>query len=71
MKTCSLDDFMTEMQPWLDNDHIRKAYINEDGHFILKFRDGMKNVYNIDDCSRDHIEEILKDLAGRGIATTA
>ena len=71
MKTCNLDDFMTEMQPWLDSDHIRKAYLDDKGHFTLRFRDGMKNVYNIDDCSKGHIDEILKDLTKRGIATAA
>lgn len=71
MKTCNLDDFMAELNPWLDNDHIRKAYLDDNGHFVLRFRDGMKNIYNIDDCSNGHIKEILKDLAKRGIATTA
>lgn len=71
MKTCSLDDFITEMQPWLDNDHIRKAYLDEQGHFVLQFQDAMQKVYNINDCNREHVEEILKDLAHRGIVTTA
>lgn len=71
MKTCSLDDFLTEMQPWLENDYIRKAHLDDNGHFVLLFRDGMKNLYNIDDCNQGHIDQILKDLAARGIATTA
>ncbi len=71
MKTCSLDDFMNEMQPWLDREHIRKAYINEHGHFVIQFEDAMEKVYNIDDCNREHIEEILKDLADKGIITSA
>ncbi len=71
MKTCNLDDFLTELQPWLDNNHIRKAHVDEQGHFVLLFRDGMKNVYNIDDCNRSHIDKILKDLASRGISTSA
>ncbi|MEN8258926.1 MAG: hypothetical protein ABFS09_13785 [Thermodesulfobacteriota bacterium] len=71
MKRCSLDDFMTELEPWLNNDHIRKAQVDEQGHFVLHFRDGMKNVYNIDDCNREHIAKILDDLGAKGIATTA
>ncbi|PLX47484.1 MAG: hypothetical protein C0613_13750 [Desulfobulbaceae bacterium] len=71
MKTCSLDDFMTELQPWLDSNHIRKALVDDKGHFVLHFQDGMKNVYNIDDCNRQHIDDILKDLAARGITTEA
>jgi hypothetical protein len=59
------------MQPWLDNDHIRKAYLNKQGHFVLQFQDAMEKVYIIDDCNRNHIDKILKDLADRGISTTA
>ena len=62
---------MKEMQPWLDNDHIRKAHLDDKGHFVLHFQDGMKNVYDVDDCSHGHVEQILKDLAARGISTTA
>ncbi len=69
MKTCSLNDFMAEMQPWLDKDHIRGAEIDEKGHFILHFLDGMKNVYIIDDCNREQINQVLKDLKTKGIAT--
>lgn len=70
MKTCSLIDFLEELKPWLDKDHIRKAEIDEKGHFILHFLDGMKNVYNIDDCNREQINKILKDLKGKGIQTS-
>ncbi len=71
MKRCSLIDFMEEMQPWLDKDHIRKAHLDEQGHFVLHFQDGMKNVYQIDDCNIQQVTKILKDLAARGISTTA
>lgn len=67
METCCLKDFMEELKPWLDNDHIRKVHINEKGHFILYFRDGMKNVYSIDDCNRSQITEVLKTLKNKGI----
>jgi hypothetical protein len=69
MKTCSLDDFMAEMQPWLDTDHLRNAHLNEHGHFVLQFQDGMQKVYDIDDCNLEHVRKILKDLAARGIST--
>ena len=48
MKTCSLNDFLQELNPWLDKDHIKEAFIDEKGHFALIFQDGMKNVYAID-----------------------
>ena len=67
MKTCSLHDFMTEINPWLDKDHIKAAHLDAKGHFVLQFRDGMKNVYHIDDCSETQIKKVLKDLQARGI----
>lgn len=68
MKKCSLNDFMEEIKPWLDKDHIRRAQIDDEGHFVLHFLDGMHNVYHIDDCNRAQVEEVLADLKKKGIA---
>ncbi|MBI4792517.1 MAG: hypothetical protein HY789_07315 [Deltaproteobacteria bacterium] len=67
MKTCSLNDFMEELKPWLDKNHIRKAARDENGHFIVHFVDGMKNVYHIDDCNDAQIKDMMKKLKSRGI----
>ena len=67
MKTCSLNDFMTEINPWLDRDYIREAHLDDNGHFVLVFVDGMKNVYHIDDCNEAQVKEVLKDLKSKGI----
>ena len=70
MKSCSLNDFMQEIGPWLDKDYIREAHLDDKGHFVLVFVDGMKNVYYIDDCNEAQIKKVLRDLKGRGIAVT-
>jgi hypothetical protein len=67
MKTCSLKDFMQELKPWLDTNHIRKALRDENGHFIVHFVDGMKNVYHVDDCDEAQINDVLKKLKSKGI----
>lgn len=67
MKSCSLNDFMQEINPWLDKDYIREAHLDDKGHFVLMFVDGMKNVYYIDDCNEAQIKKVLRDLKGRGI----
>ena len=67
MKTCSLNDFMQELKPWLDKDHIRKAELDEKGHLVVHFLDGMKNVYLIDDCNASQIQGVLKELKSKGI----
>ena len=69
MKTCSLNDFMAELKPWLGKDYIRKAHVNDEGHFVLEFIDGMKNIYHIDDCNKNQVKKVLKDLAREGVAT--
>ncbi|MBU0910531.1 MAG: hypothetical protein KKA54_17920 [Proteobacteria bacterium] len=67
MKTCSLNDFMQELKPWLDKDHIRKALLDEQGHFVVHFVDGMKNVYHIDDCNEAQVKDVIVKLKGMGI----
>jgi hypothetical protein len=69
MKACSLNDFMNEMTPWLDKEHIRAAELKEDGRLVVYFLDGMKNVYTIDDCNREQIVAVLADLEKKGIKT--
>ena len=68
MKTCSLNDFMKELNPWLDKDHIRAVTLNPDGQLVVYFMDHMKNVYEIDDCNRDQVREVLADLRQKGVA---
>ena len=70
MKTCSLNDFMAAINPWPDKDYTKEAQLDDKGHFILQFRDGMKNVYYIDDCNEAQIKKVLKDLKSKGIPVT-
>ena len=67
MKTCNLSDFMKALTPWLDDAYIRKACLNDKGHFVLQFTDGVKNVYNIEGCEKFQLEEILEDLKKKGV----
>ena len=67
MKTCSLNDFMGELSPWLDKEHIRSVVLDKNGHVVVYFLDGMKNVYDIDDCQWDQIKNVLDDLKKKGI----
>ncbi|HSR36516.1 MAG TPA: hypothetical protein VLL73_04975 [Desulfurivibrionaceae bacterium] len=67
MKTCNLQDFLTELQPWLDRDHIHDAELDGKGHLTLHFNDGMKNVYAIDDCNAQQMQKIVQQLKGCGI----
>lgn len=66
-KSCSLQDFMEELNPWLDRDHIRKVQIDGDGRLVLFFFDGMRHVYDITDCNRAQVDEVLASLQAKGI----
>jgi hypothetical protein len=61
---------MKELKPWLDNDHIKEAFIDNKGHLALMFRDGTKNVYVIDDCNVPQVKAVLQDLKDKGIPVT-
>jgi hypothetical protein len=67
MKTCNLSDFMNALTPWLDDDYIRKAYLDDNGYFVLLFTDGVKNIYHITDCEKSQLNDILEDLKKKGI----
>jgi len=68
MKQCSLNDFMEELKPWLDTNHIRSAELSGGDRLTLYFLDGMKNVYQIDDCNEEQIRAVVSDLRKKGIA---
>lgn len=70
MKQCSLNDFMEELKPWLDTNHIRSAELGGGDKFTLYFLDGMKNVYQIDGCNEKQIRAVVSDLKKQGIAVT-
>lgn len=70
MNTCSLNDFMTALEPWLSDNYIRKAYLNEKGDFVLHFMDNVSDVYRISDCDEMQIRELLLNLESRGVAVT-
>ena len=67
MKACSLNEFIDEIKPWLANDYIRKAVLDDEGHFTLVFNDGMRTIYKIDDCNAEQIRQVMADLKDKGI----
>ena len=67
MKQCSLHEFMEELKPWLDTNHIRSGELSGGDRFTLYFLDGMKNVYQIDDCNEKQILAVVGELRKKGI----
>ena len=67
MKICRLNDFMESVQPWISEQYIRKAYLDDNGDFVLAFNDGVKNVYRVEDCTREQLIDVLKEMKQQGI----
>ena len=67
METCSLNNFIEEMTPWLSGDYIREVYLDEKGNVIVEFLDGVRNGYSIDDCTLAEVKAALKDLKEKGL----
>lgn len=67
MQTCHLTNFLESIRPWLSDEYIKKAYIDQNNHMVLLFKDNVKNVYKIDDCTKAQLTEILKDLKRQGV----
>ncbi|MFC1579518.1 hypothetical protein ACFL4N_01245 [Thermodesulfobacteriota bacterium] len=67
MKTCGLSDFLESLKPWLSSSYLRAASLDEKGHFVLTFTDGIREVYRIDDCEEAQLKSILEDLRGEGV----
>jgi len=67
METCSLSEFMKAIDPWLTKDYIRKACLDDHGHFRLTFTDGVINTYDIDDCTKSQLKSVLIELKLKGV----
>jgi hypothetical protein len=68
MRTCSLTDFMEIITPWLSSEYLNKVYKDDKDHLLLQFTDGVKDVYQIEDCTDEQLRELLVDLKKKGIS---
>ncbi len=68
MKKCNLSGLIKSLSPWLDQDYIRKVCVDENGDLILMFTDGVKEAYEIEDCTQSQLKTILEDLKKRGVS---
>jgi hypothetical protein len=59
---------MKALTPWLDDKYIVKAYLDDNGHFVVLFTDGVRNVYNIEDCEAAQLKSVLEDLRDKGVS---
>jgi hypothetical protein len=67
METCTLNDFIETLDPWLSDSYIQRGYLNEYGDIVLLFTDGVENVYRIDDCNEGQMSDIIEKIRKSGI----
>ena len=58
---------MEVITPWLSNEYLKRVYKNEKGHLLLLFRDGVKDVYQIEDCTEEQLRDVLEEIKEKGI----
>ena len=68
MEACTFIDFINVLKPWISDDYIRKAGMDEKGNFRLQFIDGGVKNYRVDECTADQIKDVIGMLEKSGIA---
>jgi hypothetical protein len=67
MKTCTLVDFMQALKPWLNDDYIQQARLDDKGNFTLIFVDGGQKVYHVDGCTAGQLKNVVELLKKNGV----
>ena len=63
MDTCRFLDLMQALKPWLNEDYVQHARLNESGDFTLTFVNGGQQNYRIDSCTVAQLRDALELLS--------
>jgi hypothetical protein len=53
---------MQALKPWLNDDYIQHARLDEKGNFTLTFVDGGQKGYQVDDCTDAQLKDAIELL---------
>jgi hypothetical protein len=67
MKTCTFINFMQALEPWLNDDYIQQARLDDKGNFTLTLVDGGQKVYHVDDCTAGQLKNVVELLKKNGV----
>lgn len=67
MRSCSLENFMESLKPWLDDNYIRSVNLDQKGRITFFFIDGVSDTYEITDCDISQVKKVCRDLGAMGI----
>jgi hypothetical protein len=58
---------MQALKPWLNDDYIQQARLDDKGNFTLIFVDGGQKVYHVDDCTAGQLKDVVELLKKNGV----
>lgn len=67
MKTCTFINFMQALEPWLNDDYIQQARLDDKGNFTLTLVDGGQKVFHVDDCTAGQLKNVVELLKKNGV----
>jgi len=67
METCTFINFMQALEPWLNDDYIQQARLDDKGNFTLTLVDGGQKVYHVDDCTAGQLKNVVELLKKNGV----
>jgi len=67
MNECKFNEFMRMLKPWLNDDYIRQVRLGTEGNLTLWFVDGGYQIYQIDDCTSQQLENTIELMKKNGI----
>ena len=67
MKTCTFINFMQALEPWLNDDYIQQARLDDKGNFTLTLVDGGQKVYHVDDCTAAQLKGVVELMKKNGV----
>ena len=62
MEQCTFVDFMQTLKPWLNDDYIQHARVDDKGNFTLTFVNGGQKSYQVDDCTAVQLKDAIELL---------
>jgi len=58
---------MQALEPWLNDDYIQQARLDDKGNFTLTLVDGGQKVYHVDDCTAGQLKNVVELLKKNGV----
>lgn len=58
---------MQALRPWLNDDYIQQAHLDDQGNFRLLFVNGGQKSYSVDDCTAAQLKDAVELMKENGV----